>query len=40
MHRQVGVTLLHIHKGFFHLNKEADDCDIIIMMSLSYYYSK
>ena len=29
MCRQVGMTLLHMCKGFSHLNEEADDCDII-----------
>ena len=29
MCRQVGMTLLHMHEGFSHLNREADDCDII-----------
>ena len=29
MHRQVGMTLLCMCKGFSHLNEEADDSDII-----------
>ena len=29
MHRQVGVTLLHMCKGFSCLGTEADDCDVI-----------
>ena len=40
MCRQVGRTLLHMHIGFSHLNEEAGDCDIIIMMSLSYCLCK
>ena len=34
------MTLLYMLKGFSHLNEEADDCDIIIMTSLSYCLHK
>ena len=30
MCRQVGMTLLHMVRGFSHLNKEADNSDIIL----------
>ena len=29
MCRTVSMTLLHMHKGFSHLNEEADNSDII-----------
>ena len=29
MHRQVGMTLLCMHKGFSHLKGEPDSCDVI-----------
>ena len=28
MHMGVGTTLLHMHKGFSHLNEEADNSDV------------
>ena len=28
MHKQVDMTLQCMHKGFSHLNKEADDSDV------------
>ena len=34
--RQVGMTLLHMSKGFSCPNGGADDCDVIIMTSLLY----
>ena len=34
------MTLLHMCKDFSHLNEEADDHDIIIMMSLLYCLHK
>ena len=40
MCRQVSMSLLHMHKGFSHLNEEADDHDVIIMMSLSHCLHK
>ena len=40
MYGQVCMTLLHMHKGFSHLNEEVNDYDIIIMTSLLYCLCK
>ena len=40
MCRQDGMTLLYMHEGFTCLNEEADDCDVIMMTSLSYCLHK
>ena len=34
------MTLLCMQEGFSCLNEETDDCDVIIMMSLSYCLHK